>query len=170
VVEIRGFDGERKALVYDNYSKLIAATETIRKMRANMDPLHPMASTLDPAIAHIYSQASSIQESLRESMPPPNSEESTAAREAHQRRQRTGQLAVEVLATPERLRALVRRGQLDEARIQWEMPRRLLEVWKLKGVGGVDVQACCDEGDAAVGLTGDRSPVERVGRASNDSC
>lgn len=33
VLEIRALDGERKALVYDNYSKLIAATETIRKVR-----------------------------------------------------------------------------------------------------------------------------------------
>ena len=32
VVEIRALDGERKALVYDNYSKLIAATDTIRKV------------------------------------------------------------------------------------------------------------------------------------------
>lgn len=32
MVEIRGFDGERKALVYDNYSKLITATDTIRKV------------------------------------------------------------------------------------------------------------------------------------------
>jgi hypothetical protein len=32
VSEIRGLDGERKALVYDNYSKLIAATDTIRKV------------------------------------------------------------------------------------------------------------------------------------------
>jgi hypothetical protein len=31
-VEIKGLDGERKALVYDNYSKLIAATETIGKV------------------------------------------------------------------------------------------------------------------------------------------
>lgn len=30
--EIRGLDGERKALIYDNYSKLIRATETIRKV------------------------------------------------------------------------------------------------------------------------------------------
>lgn len=30
--EMRGLDGERKALVYDNYSKLIAATETIKKV------------------------------------------------------------------------------------------------------------------------------------------
>lgn len=30
--EIKGLDGERKALVYDNYSKLITATETIGKV------------------------------------------------------------------------------------------------------------------------------------------
>ena len=29
VSDIRGFDGERKALVYDNYSKLIGATDTV---------------------------------------------------------------------------------------------------------------------------------------------
>lgn len=30
--EVRALDAEKKALVYDNYSKLIAATETIRKV------------------------------------------------------------------------------------------------------------------------------------------
>lgn len=33
VGEVRALDAEKKALVYDNYSKLIAATETIRKVR-----------------------------------------------------------------------------------------------------------------------------------------
>ena len=33
VGEMRGLDGDRKALVYDNYSKLIAATDTIQKVR-----------------------------------------------------------------------------------------------------------------------------------------
>lgn len=32
VAQVKGLDGERKALVYDNYSKLIAATETIKKV------------------------------------------------------------------------------------------------------------------------------------------
>jgi hypothetical protein len=32
VADIRTLDGERKALVYDNYSKLIAATDTIEKV------------------------------------------------------------------------------------------------------------------------------------------
>ena len=31
-LDIRNLDGERKSLVYDNYNKLIAATETIRKV------------------------------------------------------------------------------------------------------------------------------------------
>lgn len=30
--EVRALDAEKKALVYDNYSKLITATETIRKV------------------------------------------------------------------------------------------------------------------------------------------
>lgn len=34
--EIRALDAEKKALVYDNYSKLISATETIRKVRPRL--------------------------------------------------------------------------------------------------------------------------------------
>lgn len=45
--EIRALDAEKKALVYDNYSKLITATETIRKVKNDrqtyLDP-----SPLDP--------------------------------------------------------------------------------------------------------------------------
>jgi hypothetical protein len=39
--EIRNLDSDRKSLVYDNYSKLLSATSTIRRMRGNMDPLAP---------------------------------------------------------------------------------------------------------------------------------
>jgi len=38
--EIKGLDGERKALVYDNYSKLITATDTIRKVRHPQSALY----------------------------------------------------------------------------------------------------------------------------------
>ncbi|RDA87024.1 hypothetical protein CP532_3245 [Ophiocordyceps camponoti-leonardi (nom. inval.)] len=155
VAEVRALDAEKKALVYDNYSKLISATETIRKvMRASMDPLKPLASTLDPVITQIYSQASSIRESLRESMPAPESEEA----KARARRRRSRQLAIEVMATPPRLRLLVRDGREDEARRQWELPRRLLVAWRDKGVGGDDVQTCIDQGDAVFGQ--DKKPEE----------
>ncbi|KAI0836013.1 Vps51/Vps67-domain-containing protein [Hypoxylon sp. FL0890] len=147
--ETRALDAEKKALVYDNYSKLITATETIRKMRANMDPLNPMASTLDPAIAQIYSQASAIRDSLRQSVPPPDASRAEAE-EARRRRARTKQLAIEVLDAPDKIRALVSEGRLEDARQAWKMPRRLLLVWKEKGLGGVDVDACIEDGDAAL--------------------
>ncbi|KAG5917884.1 hypothetical protein E4U53_004150 [Claviceps sorghi] len=112
-----------------------------------MDPLNPMASTLDPAIAQIYSQASSIREKLRQSLPTPDSDEARA-RTAELRRQRSRQLAAEALDTPRRLRLLVSQGRLQEAKRQWEMPKRLLVAWLQRGIGGADVQAVIDEGDA----------------------
>ncbi|KND92931.1 Vacuolar protein sorting-associated protein 51 [Tolypocladium ophioglossoides CBS 100239] len=164
VGEVRALDAEKKALVYDNYSKLIAATETIRKMRANMDPLNPMASTLDPAMAQIYSQACSIREAARETVPAPDSDEGRR-REAEARRRRTRELAKTALATPRRLQELAREGRMEEARRQWELPRRLLMAWRERGVGGEDVQAVIEEGDAVVRPT--REPgSERTSTAS----
>ncbi|KAI0148575.1 Vps51/Vps67-domain-containing protein [Xylariaceae sp. FL1272] len=147
--ETRALDAEKKALVYDNYSKLITATETIRKMRTNMDPLNPMASTLDPAIAKIYTQASEIRDSLRKTVPEPTDARKAQEEEA-QRRLRTKQLAIEVLDTPEKIRSLVAEGRMDDAREAWKLPRKLLLVWKEQGVGGSDVDECIAEGDAAV--------------------
>ncbi|CRK41410.1 Vacuolar protein sorting-associated protein 51 like [Verticillium longisporum] len=164
--EVRALDAEKKALVYDNYSKLISATETIRKMRANMDPLNPMASTLDPAIAQIYAQASAMRDALRETVPAPGAE-ARAKEEALARRRRTRKLASAALDTPARLRSLVADGKVLEAQRQWEMPRRLLVVWRDAGVGGVDVQACIDEGDAAVGRA--KSPATDSGSSKDDS-
>ncbi|CAG7556616.1 unnamed protein product [Fusarium equiseti] len=173
VGEVRALDAEKKALVYDNYSKLITATETIRKMRANMDPLNPMASTLDPAIAQIYSQASSIRDALRETVPAPDSEEGMK-REATARQQRTRELAAQVLAVPGRLRALVGEGKIAQARKEWVMPRKLLESWKEKGIGGSDVEECIKEGDEALGQADSKSSassprISRDERLSRDS-
>ena len=114
-----------------------------------MDPLNPMASTLDPAIAQIYSQAYSIRESLRGQVPPPNPTKK-AAEEARQKKIRTKQLALEVLETPDKIRALVNEGRLEDARQAWKVPRKLLVTWKEKGLGGSDVEACIEDGDAAV--------------------
>ncbi|KAH8843879.1 hypothetical protein MCOR27_000221 [Pyricularia oryzae] len=146
--ETRALDAEKKALVYDNYSKLITATETIRKMRENMDPLNPMASTLDPAIAYIYTQASSIRDTMRKNLPRPEERSATAA--DAERRKRTRELAMIVLATPARLHELVAEGKHEEAEREWELPRRLLVSWKERGLGGDDVATCLDAGDAAL--------------------
>lgn len=129
-----------------------------------MDPLNPMASTLDPAIAQIYTQASSIRDSLRERLPAPSTENTnldTAApatpadRRKESARGKTKQLALAALEAPDKVRALVAAGRADEARDAWEMPRRLLVLWKEKGLGGLgEVEACIRDGDAA--LRGDQ--------------
>ncbi|OTB03134.1 hypothetical protein M426DRAFT_23931 [Hypoxylon sp. CI-4A] len=147
--ETRALDAEKKALVYDNYSKLITATETIRKMRTNMDPLNPMASTLDPAIAQIYSQASAIRDSIRKTVPPPD-DSRAKAEGARRMLVRTKQLAIEVLDAPNKVRKLVSQGRLEDARQLWKLPRGLLLIWKEQGIGGPDVDTCLEDGDAAL--------------------
>ncbi|KAL1895813.1 hypothetical protein Cpir12675_003035 [Ceratocystis pirilliformis] len=140
--ETRALDAEKKALVYDNYNKLIAATETIRKMRANMDPLNPIASTLDPKMAQIYEQASVIRQSLQESVPEPSSETD------HSRRMR--QIASDVLNVPARLRYLVGKHDVEAAEKEWKLPRKLLLDWKEKGIGGEEVCKLLEEGDRII--------------------
>lgn len=122
-------------------------------MRDNMDPLTPMASMLDPKIAQIYTQASEIRDKLRTSVPKP-ADGVPLDEESIRRRERTRQLAAEVVALPPKLRALVEEGRAEEARKAWEMPRRLLQVWAEKKLGGDDVGKLLEESDAIVGWSG----------------
>jgi hypothetical protein len=153
LTDIRALDAEKKALVYDNYSKLIAATETIRKMRANMDPLNPMASTLDPAIQGIYQRAENIKGEMREALPESvrrEREMGSEEREMDIRRKRAKEVVGRVLDCPERVRELVKEGKEEEARREWEPTLRLLERWKERGVGGTDVLDCIEDGNASL--------------------
>ncbi|KFY24138.1 hypothetical protein V493_05421 [Pseudogymnoascus sp. VKM F-4281 (FW-2241)] len=153
LTDIRALDAEKKALVYDNYSKLIAATETIRKMRANMDPLNPMASTLDPAIAQIYERANAAKADLRASMTSTQHAEAEMSeddREKAMKKRKARDAVRKVLDTPERLRILLAEGNEEDARNEWEPVLRVLETWKKQGKGGMDVQDCIDDGEAAL--------------------
>lgn len=171
-IEIKGLDGERKALVYDNYSKLITATDTIRKvrglkfpqrplteeftvrviewltryisgqMRTNMDPLTPTTSTLSPTISHIAETASSLATSLRE-----RSSRATHPDKADtEKRMKPQQETVRwVLAMPGRLRRLLEGGKREEAVRDWEAVEGLLGKWEERGVGGArEVREECE--------------------------
>ncbi len=119
-----------------------------------MDPLNPMASALDPAIAHIYHQAAALRDAVRAAVPAPGS---GPARQAAARA-RTRQLAAAVLQTPARLRQLVAAGRRAEAEQAWARPRQLLEAWQAAGLGGADdVAACLADGEAA--LRGEPGPA-----------
>lgn len=145
--DVRNLDGERKALVYDNYSKLISATDTIKKMRTDMDPLVPMTSSLAPTIAHIAETSASLSENLKkngvvvESTEQFENVEKLDARALAAKQRRTVSW---VLDTPSRLRSLVEAGKSDEAKIQWEVVRPLLQKWSnVKGTD--DVRRGCEE-------------------------
>lgn len=164
--EIRALDAEKKALVYDNYSKLISATETIRRMQSTMDPLNPMAGTLDLVVKGIYEQASGLREEMRREVGGKEEGEGEGGR-----RKRTRELAKEVLEVPGRLRRLMEEGREEEAKKEWEMPRRLLVRWKERGVGGKGVEELIEEGDGIVwsGEEGSGSGEEGSGSRSEGS-
>ncbi|KAI4099343.1 MAG: hypothetical protein LQ339_006018 [Xanthoria mediterranea] len=133
--DIRALDGEKKALVYDNYSKLITATDTIRRMRTNMDPLTPTTSTLTPAIAHIAETAASLAASLQDR----NARDYGAGGpddEAMRKKERQRQTVRWVLGAPDRLKRLVEGDRIEEATKDWEEVQKLLQKWN--GVQGVD--------------------------------
>lgn len=131
--EIRSLDGEKKALVYDNYSKLIAATETIRSMREKMDPVTQTTSLMSD-IGAIGDRAEALAGELR----------SAGDGDDAGRRRGQQQTVRWVLGAPERLRELVRDGRRQEAEAEWEEVSTLLEKWQaIKG--SRDVRRACLE-------------------------
>ncbi|KAI9691386.1 MAG: hypothetical protein M1820_009689 [Bogoriella megaspora] len=153
VSEIRGLDGERKSLVYDNYSKLITATDTIRRMRTSMDPLTPTTSTLSPAIAHIAETASTLSNNLVERTAGLRREAEQSGRARSNSRGSRGKIEDKerqqntvrwVLDGPQRLEVLVNGGRQREAENQWAEIKSLLEKWD--GVKGVEeTKMRCEE-------------------------
>lgn len=137
--EIRSLDGEKKALVYDNYSKLIAATETIRVMREKMDPLTPGTSELTTQIARIAETAEGLAGRMRRF-------QSGRSEENELQMGRRGQVETVrwVLDAPERLEGMLVLGRSAEAQADWRDVSGLLEKWE--GVRGVeDVGRRCRE-------------------------
>ncbi|OJJ79732.1 COG1/VPS51 family protein [Aspergillus glaucus CBS 516.65] len=142
VGDIRTLDSERKALVYDNYSKLIRAVETIGKMRRSMDdqgaPLK-MTKTLGPAIGFVAETAGGLIQD--------GEEQRRRIKEAKSTEQ-AGSKKVEketvkwVLGAPSRLEKLLADGKREEADKDWAEVKDLLDKWE--GVKGVsEVKEAC---------------------------
>ncbi len=140
VNEIRGLDGERKALVYDNYSKLITATDTIRKMRDNMDPLTPSTSTLSPAVAHIAETARGLVARAGGGDDAGGGE----GREEGEKVKRQRDTVRWVLGTPRRLGVMIDEGRGEDAKRDWDEIRGILRKWQ--DVAGVqDLRDECEK-------------------------
>ena len=149
VSEIKSLDGDRKALVYDNYSKLITATDTIRRMRANMDPLTPTTSTLAPAISHIAGTAEGLASMTTERVADREGKgkEFGGQSSTDERHTKTGSVnrlkrrnEVDtvrwVLGAPIRYQGAVDQGRRPCEEKDWQEVRSLLESWHIRGVRG----------------------------------
>ncbi|KAK1067132.1 hypothetical protein LTR74_006674 [Friedmanniomyces endolithicus] len=131
VSEIRGLDGEKKALVYDNYSKLIAATDTIKSMREKMDPVTE-TSTLMGDIARIAETASRLSSEMGKQY---GGGTGDAGRDQVRKRRAQQEMVKWVLGTPDRLQQLVAEGKTEEAEAQWNEVSELLARWgRVEGV------------------------------------
>lgn len=134
VSEVRSLDGEKKALVYDNYSKLIAATDTIRSMREKMDPMTPTTKTLGDDIGRIAQTASTLSKSSKQPLG------QGVDKDLKKRQQQ--QTVKWVLDAPRRLREQVAAGNVEQANSDWQEVQSLLDGWtKVKGVDELR-QAC----------------------------
>ncbi|PBP26092.1 hypothetical protein BUE80_DR002932 [Diplocarpon rosae] len=149
--DVRALDAERKALVYDNYSKLIVATEMIGRMRegVGVGAGKGRGGGEGPGREGVAS-VEELVESVRRGVEGLRKEGERAEREERVKRARRRAVVERVLSAPERVRALVKEGEIDEARRAWEPELRLLERWKERGVGGGDVDLCIEEGEAAL--------------------
>jgi len=129
--EIRELDGERKALVYDNYSKLIDATETIKKMRSNMEPLGSSTGDLERMVGRIAETAGLLSHGSSDvpSRTDDRKGAETGAKEwtSIERQKQTVRWVVE---SPRRFRMYVRKGETQTAEVEWDKVKRLLEKWK----------------------------------------
>lgn len=137
VSDIRNLDGEKKALVYDNYSKLITATNTIRFLREKMDPMMPGTTTLIPAIGHIAETAAGLKKDMQDA----HGTDGHAANAGEEKRKQQ-EIVRWVLQSPERISEMMSDGRDDEAKAEWEKVEKLLQKWH--GVKGVDnVRKAC---------------------------
>ena len=146
--DIRTLDGERKALVYDNYSKLIKAVETICKMRANIEekggPM-VMAKTLAPSVGFVAETATSLIREQGESGQASGGKEEEEEEETNPEDKSVEKETVKwALDTPRRLKELLSSGRRSEAEGDWGEIKALLAKWE--GVSGVDeLKEQCEE-------------------------
>ncbi|KAI5305148.1 substrate-specific activator of APC-dependent proteolysis [Ascosphaera pollenicola] len=141
ITDVRSLDGERKALVYDNYSKLIKAVETIGKMRSSQPTT--VTSTLGPAVDYVTETAMNLV------LPLLAKQDDAASRQRETVRW--------VLGTPARLEALIAAGEQQGAEEDWKEIKDLLDKWKdVKGVE--ELKARCE------GIMSESKPEESTSK------
>lgn len=142
VSEIRNLDGERKALVYDNYSKLIKAVGTIGEMQRSMNSAGGGLSEvgeLDGRMDRLRKMASTL--GSREQGDVQTRERRRRHRQEASQQKTKVELVKRVLAAPTTLKSLLDEEQDAEAEKEWEYVKTYLETWEdVKGVAQIKAQ------------------------------
>lgn len=121
IVEIREIDGEMKTLVYENYSKFISATDTIRKMKSNVGNMESEMSRLNENMSGISKQSKLINEELG-----PNRKKIQQLSNVHNSLKRL-QFIFEL---PNRLQHCLNKGRYSQAVKYYSKASRLLNHYK----------------------------------------
>ena len=58
IYESQALDGDMQMLVYENYNKFISATETIKRMKSNVEAMDDDMDTVRYTSSHIYLEIS----------------------------------------------------------------------------------------------------------------
>jgi hypothetical protein len=156
VSEVRNLDGERKALVYDNYSKLIKAVGTIAEMQKGMhkkDQQYQLRLVLGrqqektiaglDGVEKVGERFDSLLKIVKELQPQHRQQSDVQANKARilKRQKVTVRWALDA---PSRLQELLDKQEREEAKRQYGSVVEVLDQWK--GLAGVDdLRARCAE-------------------------
>jgi vacuolar protein sorting-associated protein 51 len=144
VSEIKNLDGERKALVYDNYSKLITATQTIGTMRRRMDEAGGGSlrsiGMLGPAVDAVARSAAELSRGTEDGELSRKREQRASAKEERSKRETVRW----VLGTPARLQRSLQAGRREEAEADWKEVQEVLGKWK-EVHGSAELLAACEQ-------------------------
>ena len=159
ISELRNLDGERKALVYDNYSKLIKATRTIGGMRMNMNGEERgvggrggvgdrrgggLSKDGMRDLGRRVEGVRRLAEELGRGGVEGEGQEGAEERKEVKAQREKRELVRWVLDGPRRLSKMVENGHMQEAEAEWKVIGRLLDKWD--GVKGVEeIRKACEE-------------------------
>ncbi|KAJ2790750.1 hypothetical protein H4R21_006448, partial [Coemansia helicoidea] len=125
VSEVRQIDRDMKTMVYENYSKFISATETIRRIQHDADVMDAEMGRLSERVRAISTKTAAVDAQF-------------AARRAqiHRLGRERQQLAglQFLFGLPDQLSRLIGRGQFVEAARAWARTQPLLEHYRQLGV------------------------------------
>jgi vacuolar protein sorting-associated protein 51 len=118
VNEIRGLESEKKALIYNNYSKLILAINTLDSVRQD-------DSMSEQKLQKLTESMKSVSELSKKLLKPSETSGNGSTDNTH--------VAKWLLTVPESNRRLVENGQIEEAKTRATIAIDLLEKINLKG-------------------------------------